>query len=330
MAFTPTSFLSPDPVVLQRDQRHASRLFVDDQFRLAPKHKFLFHVAFSINPAACKNINLTQRHRNEIGMLVKSIDLPGFEVTVETANQYNRKKKIQTTHKAKDIAVTFHDDNMGVINQLWQNYYSYYYADPTSAHNGGAYARNAIKNFSSVVAPYGLDNGSNLPFFNYIMVYQMARHEYVSYKLINPIITSWNHNKVDYAQNAVHDNSMGLAYEAVEYGSGVVSENDPIGFGVEHYDTVPSPLTGQASTRTTPSFLDTATSRTNAAEYLNNSSTSVNTYQNSKTKLNSGVEGISATISSVQQGVSGLQGITFPVATSTAGITKATSINLGI
>ena len=97
MAFTPTPFLSPDPVVLQRDQRHASRLFVDDQFRLAPKHKFLFHVAFSINPAACKNINLTQRHRNEIGMLVKNIDLPGFEVTVESANQYNRKKKIQAS-----------------------------------------------------------------------------------------------------------------------------------------------------------------------------------------------------------------------------------------
>jgi hypothetical protein len=330
MAFTPTSFLSPDPVVLQRDQRHASRLFVDDQFRLAPKHKFLFHVAFSINPAACKNINLTQRHRNEIGMLVKSIDLPGFEVTVETANQYNRKKKIQTTHKAKDISVTFHDDNMGLINQLWQNYYSYYYADPKSAGNGGAYARNAIKSFSSVVAPYGLDNGSSLPFFNYIMVYQMARHEYVSYKLINPIITSWSHNKVDYAQNAVHDNSMGLAYEAVEYGSGVVTANDPIGFGNEHYDTTPSPLSGGASTRTNPSFLDTATSATNAVEYLNNASTSVNTYQNSKTKILAGSEGLTATVSAVQQGVSGLQGITFPVSTSTAGITKATSINLGI
>jgi prophage DNA circulation protein len=89
-------------------------------------------------------------------------------------------------------------------------------------------------------------------------------------------------------------------------------------------------LSGGASTRTNPSFLDTATSTTNAVEYLNNASTSVNTYQNSKTKINSGVEGISAAISSVQQGVSGLQGITFPVPTSTAGITKATSINLGI
>ena len=330
MAFTPTSFLHTDPVVLLRDQRHASRLFVDDQFRLAPKHKFLFHVAFSINQAACKNINLTQRHRNEIGMLVKNIDLPGFEVTVETANQYNRKKKIQTTHKVKDISVMFHDDNMGLINQLWQNYYSYYYADPKSASNGGAYARNAIKNFSSVVAPYGLDNGSNLPFFNYIMVYQMARHEYVSYKLINPIITSWSHNKVDYSQGAVHDNSMGLAYEAVEYGSGLVTANDPIGFGTEHYDTTPSPLKGGTTSRTNPSFLDAATSTTNAVEYLNNASTSVNTYQNSKTKLNAGSGGVSAGVSAVQQGVSGLQGITFPVSTSTAGITNATSINLGI
>jgi hypothetical protein len=162
------------------------------------------------------------------------------------------------------------------------------------------------------------------------MVYQMARHEYVSYKLINPIITSWSHNKVDYAQNAVHDNSMGLAYEAVEYGSGVVSANDPIGFGNEHYDTTPSPLRGGGTSRTNPSFLDAATSTSNAAEYLNNASTSVNTYQNSKTKINAGSEGLSATVSAVQQGVSGLQGIAFPVAKSTTGITNATSINLGI
>jgi hypothetical protein len=123
---------------------------------------------------------------------------------------------------------------------------------------------------------------------------------------------------------------MGLAYEAVEYGSGVVTANDPIGFGNEHYDTTPSPLSGGASTRTNPSFLDTATSATNAVEYLNNASTSVNTYQNSKTKILAGSEGLTATVSAVQQGVSGLQGITFPVSTSTAGITKATSINLGI
>ena len=125
MAFTPNKYLkthSPMSYVYLRDQRHASRLFADDSFRLAPKFSHLFHVSFSINPAALKSIDLVQRHRNEINMLVKSISLPKFPLTTETANQYNRKKVIQTQHKYENATIKFHDDNMGLINQLWQNY----------------------------------------------------------------------------------------------------------------------------------------------------------------------------------------------------------------
>ena len=34
------------------DFAHASRLYVDDSFRLAPKQKFLYHVVFNINSGA--------------------------------------------------------------------------------------------------------------------------------------------------------------------------------------------------------------------------------------------------------------------------------------
>jgi hypothetical protein len=332
MAFTPTSFLSSNPATTLRDQQHAARLFTDDQFRLAPKHKFLFHVAFSINTAACKDINLVQRHKNEIGMLVKAIDLPGYDMSVETLNQYNRKKRVQTGHKTKDITATFHDDNMGVINQLWQNYYSYYYADSISARNKGAYNRNATKNSSSIVTPYGLDNGSNIPFFNYITIYQMARHEYVSYKLINPVIMSWTHNKVDYSQGGSHDNSMGLSYEAIEYGNGIVTSDAVEGFGTEHYDQTPSPLTGAGSQTVSPSFGDPNNPRISPWEVLNNTSTSINTYQNTQPLPSPGTAGISNIIQSAQQGVSGLQGIAFPLSKASSAITgaiEALPLNLG-
>ena len=35
-----------------KDFRHASRLYLDDNFRLAPKNKFLYHVVFDINDVA--------------------------------------------------------------------------------------------------------------------------------------------------------------------------------------------------------------------------------------------------------------------------------------
>jgi hypothetical protein len=331
MAFTPSKYLkshSPTSHVYLRDQRHASRLFADDSFRLAPKFDHLFHVSFSINPGALKSIDLLQRHRNEINMLVKSISLPKFTISSETANQYNRKKVIQMQHKFENATIKFHDDNMGLINQLWQNYYSYYYADPTSAKNGTAYNRNATKNFDFITTPFGLDNGSNIPFFNHITIYQMARHEFVSYKLHNPLIASWDHAGLDYSSTKVHDNTMTISFEAVSYGAGTVSPETVEGFGLEHYDVTPSPLEGVVDSNSlSPSFVSQQNVTRNSAETLNNIVESVNTYQNTQEKALQGTPGLLSTNST--QTIGGIQGITFPVKTAESTATEAKKVNLG-
>jgi len=312
MAFTPNRYLRQNTSTTLRDPQHAARLFVDDQFRLAPKHKFLFHVAFNINPAALSDSSLIQRHRNEINMLVKSCDLPNFSVQSETLNQYNRKKNIQTMMKYNAINITFHDDNMGLVNYLWQNYYSYYYADPLVSTDPSAYNRTATKNGSFIKVPYGLDNGSTLPFFNYITIYQMARHEYVSYTLHTPLITAWNHNKLDSSATGVHDNSVTVAYEAVSYASGDVITGDPEGFGQEHYDTGSSslqgtPLAGSQS----PSFVNN--NPTNPIGIINTITEQVSTYQNSQQKASPSTPGIiNAAVTPNATTVTGLQGVVFP------------------
>jgi hypothetical protein len=310
MAFTPTNNLKSDSQVTLRDQQHAARVFVDDQFRLAPKHKFLFHVAFGINQGALRSTDLVQRYGSEINMLVKSIDLPSYGVQTEVLNQYNRKKVVQYTHKPGEVAVKFHDDSMGLINQLWQNYYSYYYADSVSSKTGGSYSRNATKSSDFIQTPYGLDNGSTDPFFNYIKVYQMSRHEYTCYELKNPIITNWNHNKLDYSQNAVHDFDMKLMYEAVTYSTGQVSSGDIEGFGVEHYDKTPSPLTASAQSATNNSFASSLNLDSVAPSILNTVITQINTAQNTKT-INS-LSGLTNLTNTIATASGGLQGFTFP------------------
>jgi hypothetical protein len=331
MAFTPTKLLQATGPVTLRDQQHAARLFVDDQFRLAPKHKFAFHVAFSINPAALKSIDMVQRHSNEINMLVKKVSLPSYKISTKQVNQYNRKKVIQTQHATDELGITFHDDNMGLINQLWQNYYSYYYADPTSAGSPGAYNRNATRNSDFITTPYGLDNGSTVPFFNYITIYQMARHEYVSYRLINPLISSFDHNKLAYDQTKeTNDFDMKLKYEAVEYNVGLTTDGSIEGFAQEHYDLVPSPLQGvSGATNASPSFVTQQSVTTNALDFLNNLSTTINGYENTQAQATNGTAGISAPGNIT--GLGGLQGIAFPQSAATNDAnTVATKVNLGI
>jgi hypothetical protein len=323
MPFTPNRNLSQVSNQVLHDYQHAARLFTDGQFALAPKWKFSYHLAFGLNKAALRDPSLGQVHNNEINMLVKSADLPNFEIKIETLNQYNRKKNIQYKQEYKPLNIVFHDDNIGVINNLWNNYYSYYYADPTSATKPGAYNRTATRSFAYTTGTYGLDNGSTTPFFTYIKMYQMARHEYVCYKLHNPIITAWNHNKVSYSTNDVHDNNMTIAYEAVSYSYGNVTAGTPEGFGLEHYDQTPSTLSGiNQDGRQPASFVSTSKIKDNSTSFLGNLIDTVNTYQNTKTVIDNVNNIVTSTSNTLVSNVSGISNVAFP----TASISGATVI----
>lgn len=330
------------------DFRHAARLYVDDSFRLAPKFPFQFHCVFSINSNALKSVNLTQRHQNEINMLVKSTDLPKFGITTDVVNQYNRKKVVQTKLEYQPVTIKFHDDNFGVIRTMWENYFAYYYADPTSAKFAGAYNRNAMLNGSQIRTPFGFDNNSAYPFFNKITIYQMARKYWNSYTLVNPLIQNWSHAGLDYAGTGTTEQSMTLAYESVYYETGRVARNNPPGFGFDHYDTVPSPISLAGGGTATlfgaagvlagadAVFGNVANMLTNPQErtlanIVKTGIIATNTYNNANKLSNSGVKAeitgltVGALGVVANQGISGIKGTSFPVADTGGASTPASA-----
>lgn len=328
MSFTPNNLLIPDPVVLLRDQQHAARLFSDSQFQLLPKIRYMFHVAFSLNTNALRDSEFLLKHKNEINMLVKSVDLPSYNVSADVLNQYNRKKIVQYHHKMGETAIIFHDDSLNLINTLWQNYYKYYYGDASAAKVKNAYSKNAMKNANLTTGRYGLDNGYSpfftnkmQPFFNYITIYQMTKKEFLSYKLINPIIASWNHTKLNYADTTANDFIMKVQYESVEYGVGqITSTSGPEGFAVTHYDTVPSPLSSSASGTTSQYVPASDTSNSILTQIAQ-----IKAYQDAQS---------AATIASVlgtnpSSSISGLSDVSFAV-NNAATTTEATLTNLGV
>jgi hypothetical protein len=143
---------------------------------------------------------------------------------------------------------------MGLINQVWQLYYKYYYADPTVSAKTSSYRKNAMLSADHITAPYGY-NGRKKPFFKGITIFQMSRKEFVSYKLINPIITSWTGNKLGYYEQGAHHFDMKLAYEAVWFNTGFVNhtegdvEMSNFGFLSPLYDTTQSPIYNSDPTR---------------------------------------------------------------------------------
>lgn len=227
--------------------QHAGRLFVDDGMRLAPKTKFLYHVVFEMSASAQRVMpQLDQRHKQEIGMLVKAVDLPKMQIQTVTKNMYNRKKNLQTSIEYDPINITFHDDNLGLTTTLFEAYYRYYYRDGN--YNTGGVSppynpRNTYGTPDSQNFRYGLDNDHTEPFFNKITIYQMARKEYVAYTLVNPLVTGLTHDQMDsYDNSTPSQNQMSVAYETVFYSRGATGADSPAGFAGAHYDTTPSPL----------------------------------------------------------------------------------------
>lgn len=231
--------------------RHATRLFVDDTFRLSPRTKFLYYVRFEIDKTTVRSPVFSNKHADEVGLLIKNTDLPKYNFDSVVKNQYNRKKIIYKNFNYEPINLTFHDDSQGIMNALWALYYGYYVQDRnmvsafTSPGNPSfAYGATHYRNESSWEHQfrYGLDSDITVDFLKTVSIYTMSRRRFLGYTLVNPKIKSWSHGTMDYSVSEPNENSMTLEYEAVEYSSGNVSLNSPKGFATLHYDNLNSPL----------------------------------------------------------------------------------------
>ena len=292
------------------DYTHASKVFVDGNMRLAPKFKHMFHVVLNINP----NITLngsngwTNTTKREINLLCKSVDLPSFSMQTETLNQYNRKKVIQTSVNYDPINMVWHDDNAGLTNFLWKNYFNYYFSDAQHvkqtegppAITDAAYQRVGGKNSSYGAGGvmqnrFGLDRpGKNDNFFTSIQVFQLhpqnGRSTNTSYTFINPLIDQWDHDEANSEGSEFAINRMRFSYETVltdrDY---TVPDIIPSGFGEYRYDQVPSPNSiaggGSSSLFGTGGVLAgaaTTLGNIQSGNYLGALITGANTIKNSK------------------------------------------------
>jgi hypothetical protein len=243
-----------------RDYQHANRLYVVNNYELAPKAGWIYYVQMNINPEitgaiidptlAAEFQAWYTRYGGRVGLLAKQADLPKFTVETETLNQYNRKTVIQKRINYGPINITFHDDMANATTNLWKSYYQYYYADSLDAIRAGENLSilpkyEDTKYRDGVEFTYGLNNRQTVPFFTSIDVYQLNRKQYTSFKIVNPVVKEWAHDQLDQTQgNRVLTSKLTVEYETVIYDTNptnTTSLENP-GFAIDHYDTTPSPL----------------------------------------------------------------------------------------
>jgi len=229
-----------------KDYRHAARLYLDDNYKLLPKQKFLFHVVFDIDNSIPIR-SFTNNERLELNMLVKSADLPKFDMNVEEKQQYNKKTYIGTKITYAPVAITFHDDHADTVNAFWKAYYEYHIADSLTVNPNmvGYNTKDNMYDTNPNVTQYGMDNVQQrkTPFLKNIRIYTLHKQRFTSFTLVNPVIGSWSHDNLDQADGqGIMQNTMQIFYETVLYGAGIIKNNGVPGFATIHYDLEPSPL----------------------------------------------------------------------------------------
>jgi len=254
-----------------KDFKHASRLMVTDNYRLSPKYTWLYHVFFDFSSTA----SYAKTKQLETGMLVRSVSLPRYTVDNKQLNSYNRKDIVQTKLRYPSIEIEFHDDSADVVRHFWFDYLTHYYRDtdlgyksssgsesgqvnPTYYRNskyrprvegdevfvpGLAEGATGLNDFG--YTPRKTNQFSTAQYLNAIRVYSLHQKRFSEYTLINPIITSFQHDTHDSSANGSMRHRMTVDFTSVLYATGDVNTSTVVGFGDLHYDKSPSPLTPQ-------------------------------------------------------------------------------------
>ena len=232
-----------------KDYQHASRLYIDNNYKLMPKQKFLFHVVFNTDETLFFN-GFNANERYELNMLVKSCDLPKYDMSMEEKTQYNKKMYTTTRIAYEPVNITFHDDHADTVNAFWKKYYEYNIADPVGMNNDLTISNTKDDYYDwgdkRTTTKFGLDTPKQRkkPYLKGIDIFCLHKQRFTSMSLINPVIGSFSHDNLDQTDGAgVMSNTMQILYETVIYGTGIVNKADIPGFATIHYDKSPSPLT---------------------------------------------------------------------------------------
>ncbi|RYF12645.1 MAG: hypothetical protein EOO77_17090, partial [Oxalobacteraceae bacterium] len=265
-----------------RSPRQAASIFGLGGAR-PPRQKNLFIVNFRKNGDASGGITAGTWNK-DLGFLVKSVDRPSVEPKTEELNQYNKKRVIHTGYKIGATRLTLYDTADSMVMRMWAEYAKYYFGDfrhqtsssttTTNSSSSDWQFDTVLQNFNdSSKSGFGFSPQSSTStassttsdytvpfFFDTISVYQVFGKKYVQFDLVNPKITSFDPDELDYSNSEVASFTMQVACEAVIYKN----------------DFQPQDISGDAFLK--EAFASTSWFNGDVVEYADTSSTGSITY----------------------------------------------------
>ena len=167
--------------------------------------------------------------RTRMSSLVRTADLPQVEFQTQTMNEYNKKKIVNTGVQYQPVTITVADTVSNAWLTLIMKYFAYHYMNPRNKGvegdrdiNSQAIGEGGADFIGSQYGAggpfdsnkYGYNVNLNPNFFERIDYVLYHAQKGVQYSLINPVMTGFTHNQLDYSSNELMEFTMTFEYEA--------------------------------------------------------------------------------------------------------------------
>ena len=188
-----------------------------------PRMKYMWTVEFELNKPTNPEIMEMIQGNGQVGSITniaKSVQLPDLAFNTVTLNQYNKKRHVHTHGEWQPIQMVFHDTVSNRLEKILMDYRKYYWV--SEDYPGLKHIRDRDQTSSQFASNFGMraiaeptDN-----YFKSITINREWAGKSDQYVLINPKITSFAHDTLDYTSNDTVQWTLTVSYEAVEFRSG--------------------------------------------------------------------------------------------------------------
>ena len=166
--------------------------------------------------------------RTRMSSLVRNADLPQVQFRTETMNEYNKKKIVNTGVEYQPVTITVADTVSNAWLTIIMKYFAYHYMNPRNKAVSGDRDVNSqvigqggadfISSQYGAGGPfdsnkYGYNPNLNPNFFERIDYVLYHAQKGVQYSLLNPTMTGFTHNALDYSSNELMEFTMTFEYE---------------------------------------------------------------------------------------------------------------------
>jgi hypothetical protein len=179
--------------------------------------RFTPHVTFKASP---------------LTYVVKHCERPKVSIKTEELNQYNKKRHIYTGFKHEPIKITFYDSAGGTAQNMWTAYSRYYFGD-FMPQGASGYSYDVITNQWNAGSGFGLtetyagDTSMSAQwFFHDITIFHFYDRLFDQYTLLNPRISNYEPDELDYEDSKVSQINMQFVYENLQYKPGQTVTSD--------------------------------------------------------------------------------------------------------